>query len=145
MPDPTIQRLSQLYGLRIQKRTYTLDHVSLTTAGGSQVFSFAASLPASAFVVGSDLVITEGFTDGAAGVFSADLGIKTTDEDCLLATAALASIATVGQPLGVQPVGYFGAQLPALTIKATVNVDTATAGTVKAEIYYFDCSQVLTP
>ena len=145
MPDSTLQRLTQLTNLQIKKATYTLDHPSLTTVGLSQKFDFAAVLPTGALVVGSDLVVTEAFTDGVAGVFTADLGIKATDEDCLLDGASLAAIATVGQPLGVLPVGYLGAQQPTLTVIGSVNVNTATAGTVKAEIYYIDFSQVLAP
>jgi hypothetical protein len=115
-----------------------VDFEDLTDADGSQSFAFAAALPVGAVVQGGFLNVTVGFTDGAAGVFTADLGINGGDLDAFIDGADLASIAKVDGPAGVRTTGLWGAITPALTILGTVNVDTATAGDVTAYLAYID-------
>lgn len=134
--------LNEAAGIHVATRTVAFG--DLTDAAGHQSFDFAAALPADAFILGSYLNVTVGFTDGVAGVFTADLGESGGDTDALLDGADIASIAKVGTPLGVLSTGftYAGATL-ALDILATVNVNTATAGSVTARVAYFSMDSLL--
>lgn len=132
--------ISTLQGQRVQKLSLTVLDTELTESDGAQSFDFAEALPDDAVIVGVGLDVTEGFTDGVAGVFTADLGISGGDTDSLLDGADLASIAKVSSPQGVRPTGLYGGETIALDVKADVNVDTATAGEVTATVYFVDAS-----
>jgi len=109
----------------------------LAAAAGAESIAFDAALPAGALVIGASIDVTTGFTDGVAGVFTADMGIEGAgDQDALIDGADIASIAEVGSPLGVRPTGHYGGITPEVTILATVNVDTATAGALTAKVFY---------
>lgn len=127
-----------LQGKRVRKVSLTVGSAELTDSDGAQTFPFGAALPADAIILAVGLDVTTGFTDSGAGVFTADLGINGGNIDAFLDGADLASIADVASPQGIQPSGRVGAITPALTVLADVNVDTATAGAVTAEIYYVD-------
>lgn len=121
----------------INTASKTLAYTQLTDADGSQDFNFASALPTGAIVLGGSINVTTAFTDGAAGVFTADLG-HSGDVDSILDGAALGSIAHVSTPQGVKESGYYGAITPRLTALATVNLNTATAGACTAYVYYLD-------
>lgn len=127
-----------LQGKRVRKASLTITSALLTDSDGAQTFPFGAALPADAIILAVGLDVTAGFTDGASGVFTADLGINGGDIDAFLDGADIASIDDVASPQGIQPTGRVGAITPALTILADVNVDTATAGAVTAEVLYVD-------
>lgn len=112
-------------------------YTDLTDADGSQDFNFASALPTGAIVLGGSINVTTAFTDGAAGVFTADLGYSG-DVDSILDGASLAAIAHVATPAGVKESGYYGAITPRLTMLATVNLNTRTAGALTAYVYYLD-------
>lgn len=129
--------ITTLEGQRVRKASLVVPFGDLSDSDGAQTFPFAAALPANAFILAVGLNVTVGFTDGSSGVFTADLG-DGVDIDAFLDGADLADIASVPIPQGAQPTGRVGAITPALTILADVNVDTATAGSVVAEILYID-------
>ena len=132
--------VTTLEGQRVRKASLTVGFADLTDSDGAQTIPFAAALPADAVIVAVGLDVTAGFTDGVAGVFTADLGINGGDIDAFLDGADIASIDDVSSPQGVRPSGRVGAITPALTVLADVNVDTATAGSVVVEIFYVDAS-----
>lgn len=127
-----------LQGMRIRKATLTVGHADLVDADGSQTIAFASALPATAVVLGGGVRVTTGFGDGGVGVFTADLGINGGDLDAILDGVALGTIANVGSPVGVRPIGMYGALTPALTVLADVNVVNATVGAAVAEVYYVE-------
>ena len=122
----------------VQIAQLTVGFAELTASAGSQAFPFAAALPAGAAILGVGLDVTAGFVDAGVGVFTADLGIDGGDADAYLDGADIAAIAKVDSPRGVSGNGLAGAKTPELLILADVNVDTATAGEVTAQIYYVD-------
>ena len=140
--DTAEAQIVVLEGQRVRKATLTVGFAELTDSDGAQTFPFAAALPADAFILAVGLNVTAGFTDGVAGVFTADLGINGGNIDAFLDGADLASIADVASPQGIQPTGRVDAITPALTVLADVNVDTATAGSVVAEILFTDGSNL---
>ncbi len=123
---------------RVRKVSLLVGFADLVASAGSQELPFAAPLPAGAVIVGSGINATVGFTDGAGGVFTADVGINTGDVDAMLDGVDIASIAKFNVPQGVAPTGLVGAITPSITVRADVDVDTATAGSLLAEIYYVD-------
>lgn len=127
---------AQAAGIHVATRS--IGFADLTAAAGNQSFDFAAALPASAFVTGGHINVTIGFTDGAAGAFTADLGVSGGTTDLVLNGADIASIARVGAPVGagVFPL-WAGGVTYAIDIIATVNVDTATAGALDCYLTYF--------
>ncbi len=129
-------------GQVMQKLSKAVGWADLTDADGSQTFAFDSALPATAVVVGASINVTEAFSDGAAGVFTADVGINAADIDQFLDGNSLAAIARVGAPLGVAPCGYHGGETPAITVLATVNVTNATVGALVAEVYYFEAANL---
>ena len=130
-----------LEGKRIRKVTLAVGFADLTDADGSQTFPFAAALPAGAAILGFGIDVTVGFTDGVAGVFTADLGVNGGNIDAWLDGADIASIAKLNTPQGIDGGGgLVGAITPSITVLADVNVGTATAGALVAELYYVDAA-----
>lgn len=121
----------------MQVASLALTDDMLTDADGAQSFDFAAALPANACIVGYDVRVTEAFTDGAAGVFTLDVGLSGGDLDQLIDGLALGSIANLGNAPGVRPTGKYGAVTLAATVLGSVNVDTATAGAAVVDVFYF--------
>ncbi len=115
-------------------RSLLIGFADLTDADGAQTFNLGAALPANAVVFGHAITVTEAFTDGAAGVFTLDVG--DTDVDAIVDGAALGTIAALHGPLGVQSGGRYGAVQLTATVLGTVNVTTATAGSALVEIFY---------
>ena len=68
----------------VQIAELTVGFAELTDADGAQSFPFAQALPAGAVILAVGLDVTDGFTDGVAGVFTADLGISGGDIDAFL-------------------------------------------------------------
>ena len=123
-----------------------VEDTDLSAAAGNQSFDFAAALPSTGvFILGAYLNVTEGFTDGAAGVFTADLGVSGGVTDAILNGADIASIAKVGTPVGATPTGWYEGSTLALDIIATVNVNTATAGAVTAYVIYIEAEKAIIP
>ncbi len=115
-------------------RSLEIGFADLTDADGAQTFNLGAALPANAVVFGHAITVTEAFTDGAAGVFTLDVG--DTDVDAIVDGAALGTIAALHGPLGVQSGGRYGSVQLTATVLGSVNVTTATAGAVLIEIFY---------
>jgi hypothetical protein len=139
------RRVSRLNTARIKKATYALGHAGLTTVGTSQSFD-AAVIPENSIIVGCDINVTEAFTDGAAGTFTADVGVKSGDTDAVLDGADLTTaIARLDSPRGVSglPCMLFldGATM-ALKVDGSVNVSTATAGALVLSVYYVNVSDL---
>lgn len=120
----------------VQKASLTVLYTDLTDADGAQSFDFDDALPADALVLGASIDVAVGFTDGAGGVFTADLGVKGGDTDSLIDGADLAAVARVGSPEGVKPSGWYMGSTIAIDVKADVDVKDATAGALTAEVYY---------
>jgi uncharacterized protein with NRDE domain len=142
----TVAQVKTLLGLpeggRIAKATKSLVLADLTDAAHTQAFVFDSALPATAVLLYAQVNVTQAYTDGATGAFTADVGFNGGDTDAILAAADLAAIARVGAPLGVAPAGFVGAVTPVLTVNADVNVNTATGGTLTAEVYYFEAANL---
>ncbi len=134
MIDPVMNgALKSGVGL-VQSESLTITAADLTDADGSQTFNLGSALPTNAVVIGHSIDVTAAFTDGAAGVFSLDVGYS--DVDAIVDGASLAAIAKLHGPLGVRSGGrYDGVQMTA-TVLGTVNVTTATLGSVTVEIFY---------
>lgn len=130
--------ITTLQGKRVRKASLAVGFADLVAAALLQELPFAAALPAGAVVLETGIDISAGFTDGVAGVFTADLGINTGDVDAFVDGSDIASIAKVSSPKGVRPGGLVGAVTPSITVRGDVNVGTATAGALIAEIYYID-------
>ena len=124
--------------------TRTVGHADLTAVAGNQSFDFAAALPADALILGGHINVTEGFTDGAAGVFTADVGISGGVTDNMLNGADIASIARVSAPVGAGVFPLWGGGVTyAVDVIATVNVDTATAGALTVYIAYINVEDAI--
>lgn len=121
---------------KVQAMSLAIGHADLTEADGAQSFDFASALPANAVILGYDVRVTEGFTDGAAGTFTMDVGISGGDLDQLVDGIAIGAIANLGNAPGVRPTGRYGAITLAATVLGSVNVDTATAGALTVEVFY---------
>jgi len=137
------RRVSQIYNERVKKATYSLGHAGLTTAGSSQSFD-AAVIPENSIVIGCDIDVTEAFTDGSAGTFTADVGVKAGDVDAVLDGADLTTaIARLDSPRGVSGLPsmlFLDGATMALKVIGSVNVDTATAGALTLSVYYINIS-----
>lgn len=127
---------------RVKRVSKTVAFAALTDADGSQTFAFASALPATAVVVGAYIDVTQAFTDGVAGVYTADVGVNGADIDQFIDGASLASIAKVGAPLGVAPCGFQGGVTPAVTVLADVNLNTSTAGSLTAYVLYVEAANL---
>ncbi len=133
--DPTVNgALANGVSALVQKVSLTITDADLTDADGAQTFNIGSALPANAVVIGHAITVAEAFTDGAAGVFTLDVG--DTDVDAIVDGAALGTIAALHGPLGVQSGGRYGAVQLTATVLGTVNLDTATAGEVTIEVFY---------
>lgn len=117
-------------------QSLSLDIVAadLTDADGSQTFNFGSALPANAVLLSRHISVTEAFTDGAAGVFTLDVGDS--DVDAIVDGAALGTIAELFGTSGVRSGGLWGGLTPTATVLGTVNVTTATLGAVTITLYY---------
>lgn len=125
---------SGLSAVALQVLSLAIGFADLTEADGSQTFNFGSALPANAILLGRDVDVTEGFTDGVAGVFTLDVG--TADVDAIIDGAAIGTIAVVSGPNGVRHSGAYGGVTPTATVLADVNVTTATAGAMTINLYY---------
>lgn len=128
------------HNARIKKASLDVGHADLTDEDGAQTFDFAAALPANAIVVGHGIDVTEAFTDGVAGTFTADLGVKSGDTDGFIDGGDLTTaVGKINAPRGVlSPGGLMGAITPSLIVAGSVDVDTATAGALTAYVWYID-------
>ena len=134
-------RVNEAAGIHFVTRV--IGHANLTTSAGAQSFDFGAALPADAVVIGCYIDVTEGFTDGVAGVFTADVGENGGVTDAILNGAAIASIAKVGLPIGATPTGWYAGATIAVNMLATVDVDTATAGALTVYLAYISMDSLL--
>lgn len=115
----------------VQSRALSLGFADLTDADGSQSFNLGAALPANAVLLGYSVNVTQAFGDGAAGVFTLDLGFAG-DLDNVLDGGALGAIAQLyGSAAGRRS----AVQLLA-TVLADVNVTTATVGAATIEVFF---------
>ena len=133
--------LNEAAGIHVATRAVGI--ADLTAETTNQSFDFAAALPADAVVIGAYLNVTQGFTDGVAGVFTADLGESGAVTDAILNDADIASIAKVGLPIGTTPMGWYGGATLAVDIIGTVDVDTATAGALTVRVAYVSMDSLL--
>jgi hypothetical protein len=108
----------------------------LTDGDGAQSFPFAEDLPANAVILGYEVRVSAAFTDGAAGVFTLDVGVQAGDTDALIDGAALGTIQNIANAPGIRPTGRYGAVRLLATVLGTVNVANATAGAAVIEVYY---------
>jgi hypothetical protein len=140
-----IKLLEQTSATVTKKTALTVGHADLTDSDGAQSFDVVA-IPANHIIVGYDVNVTEAFTDGAAGAFTFDLGIKGGDTDVFIDGGSLAAIARVDSPKGAGSLPstlLLGGGTIAIDVKADVNVDTATAGAVTITAYYKDVSKAI--
>lgn len=132
------RRGSRANSARIKKESRTITDTSLTASATEESFDLVI-VPANHVVDLIDINVTEAFTDGAAGVFTLDVGVKGGDVDALIDGAALGAIARVDSPKGVSGVPsalFLGGATINLKVIGTVDVDTATAGSVTVTVYY---------
>ncbi len=124
----------------VQSASKTVAYGDMTDEDGSQTFAFAAALPAGAILLAHELNVTALFDDGSACTSDVDLGINGGDTDCIEdgLNTTLATGATGRQTgtLGVRHKGMLGGSTLAVTVNASVNVDTLTAGSVTATVWY---------
>ena len=138
----SLHRERSAFDARLQYLEKIVTDADLTAGATSQAIDFDDALPADAFVLGGDLDVTEAFSDGGAGTFLADLGLKTVGANGFVDGGAnnLESVARVGAPRGTLLPYRAGGETPQLTVTSSVNVNTATAGRVVARVYYFALS-----
>jgi len=137
-----IKLLEQTGGAILKKTALTIGHADLTDEDGAQSFD-VATIPANHAIMAIDVNVTEAFTDGSTGAFTFDVGIKGGDTDAFIDGGSLAAIARVNSPEGVSDLPstlLVGGGTVAIDMKADVNVDTATAGSVTVTVYYKDIS-----
>lgn len=137
------QRVNQAADLRIKRAKRTITTTDLTTSGPQQKFDFTAALPTNAYFLGAYVDVTTQFTDGAAGTATADLGIKTTDEDAFLDAADLSTAAgKINIPRGALQTGFMGGVTVTITIDGSVDVDTFTAGSATFHVIYLEIDAI---
>lgn len=137
-----IKLLEQAIPAQLKEESFTVAFGDLTDSDGAQSFDIA-TIPANHVVMAIDSNVTVAFTDGAAGAFTFDVGIKGGDTDVFIDGGSLAAIARVDSPKGVGALPstlLIAGGTIAADIKADVNVDTATAGSVTFTVYYKDIS-----
>ena len=133
-----IKLLEQAIPATLKSESYTVAFGDVTDADGAQSFDIA-TIPANHAVMAIESNITAAFTDGGVGVFTHDIGIKGGDTDVFADGLALGAIARLSAPLALPSTLIAGGTIAA-DIKADVNVDTATAGSVTFTVYYKDVS-----
>jgi len=123
----------------IKKASLAIGFADLTATATSQSFDFAATLPATAILVGSYIDVTVAFDDGSTGVFTADVGVKSGDTDAIIDGADIETVAKTAAAKGADPYGFYGGvQVAVLVDAGAVNVDTATAGAMTVELFYIE-------
>jgi hypothetical protein len=139
----SLYRLNTAYDLRVRWATQEVDHTDCTAKAKTQTFDFATALPVHAIVLGSHVDVTEAFTDGAAGTYTCDVGVKAVDVDVWLDGVDISTgIADLATPAGVNlPQCWPTAATPMVTIDSTVNLNTTTAGHLVASVAYVDPAQ----
>jgi hypothetical protein len=124
----------------LQSASLTVRDEDLTAAAGAESIAFAAALPAGAIILAHEIDVTALFDDGAGCTSDVDLGISAGDtnriEDGLNTTLATGATGRQYGIAGVQPQGLYDAATLAVTVNASVNVDTLTAGEVVATVWY---------
>ena len=125
----------------------TVAVADLTAAAGSQVFEFAANIPADAVVLGAWFQLNEVFAGGTISACTVDLGVKSGDADGIIDAEDIFTAADTGHrtafantPALTAGSGLYvnaAAWTPQVTITATGdNVVDATTGSVDVYILY---------
>lgn len=127
--------IEALQGGSIQCYRRVFDHADadVALAATTAVIDFGAALPAGAVVLAVHANVTEDWTDGSSGTFSADVGESGGDDDRYTPTAL--DIDGGIAELGTQFTGLLGTQL-AVTFTGSVDLDTATAGKLDLRVYF---------
>ena len=136
-----IKLFEQAIPAQLKEEEFTIAFGDLTDEDGAQSFDIA-TIPANHMVMAIEANVTAAFTDGATGVFTLDLGIKAGDTDVFADGLALGSIARLSAPLALPYTMVAGGTIAA-DMKADVNVDTATAGSVTFTVIYKDISAAI--
>lgn len=115
-------------------RTFAFDDVEIDVAALTASVDIGDTLPAGAIVLAVIADVTVDWTDGGAGVFSADVGISGGDADLFTPTALDidGGIALLTQTMAM-PGG--GEQL-AVTFDGDVNLSTLTAGSMDLTVLF---------
>lgn len=128
----TLNRIERGYKDRVRKAIVRVKAADLTAAAHSQAIA-AGSIPPEAVVLGYKSVVAEAFTDGAGATFTADLGDGTT-ADKIASAVAFRSTGKAVPAAGLSVLVDGGTWT--ITVKAGVNVNTATAGDATVTIFY---------
>jgi hypothetical protein len=139
----TVEAVTQeLLSKRIQRRTLTATHATITAAAATETINIGAALPANATILAVTMHTYTPFTGGTVGDFTVDIGTSG-DADALVDGADLFSAAVDGCPAtvtaGVNPNKTFvaaGAQLTAKFDCASDDVADATAGAVTIDVLF---------
>lgn len=131
----TTTTAAELTASSMQVATLTVGFADLTAAALEQTLNFASALPDTAVVLGSYIDVTATFTDGAAGTFTADVGLA--GGDTILNGADITtSVDKVASPVGATPRGFYGGGTLTVKVIGSVNVDTATTGAMTVKVMY---------
>ena len=126
------------------RRTFTFADTDITgVAATTVIISLGDPLPANAVVESVHTNTTVAFTDGAAGTFTADLGVLSGDDDRFTPTAL--DIDSTGEDSETPHLpGNTGAGTTQLAVLITsnVNVGTSTAGSFVMTVYYYVPSSI---
>lgn len=121
-------------GFRSYTRTFAFSDAAIDIAAVTAAINLGDPLPVGSIVMGVIADVTVDWTDGGAGVFSADVGIASGDADLYTPTALDidGGIALLTQAQ-CQPAS--GVQL-AVTFDGDVNLGTMTAGSMALTVLY---------
>jgi len=117
----------------LHRLSLNITDADLTDTDTSQAFDFASALPTNALIQGITLVVTEAFSDGSTGTFTATLGDGTTADQYASALDIDATAGTVAGSAVWQPASGV---TPTLTVTGSVNLNTASAGDATVHIWY---------
>ena len=132
-PEARLDTLEAL-GTFAYRRTFLFSDVEIDVAALTASIDFGAALPEGAIVTAVISDVTEDFTDGGAGVFSADVGISAGDADLYTPTELNID---GGIALQTQAVNVPASEIQlAVTFTGDVNLSTLTAGTVEITVLF---------
>lgn len=131
--ESAVSELQELGVYSLQK-TFNYDDPEIAVEDTSAVVDLSDALPAGAIALTTIAELTEAWSDGSTGTFSADVGEKGGDDDLLTPTPLDidGSLGTTFQNVSLP----IGGETLAVTFTGSVDLDTATAGSVTITVLY---------
>jgi hypothetical protein len=129
------------YDSRIRKAEATIGFADITAAGMTKTLDLAAFLlPADAYLIGTELNVTDDFDDGSPGSATNKVDIGINGSGTIFLVGASDNLGTIARTNG----GTAGTTLPSfqpatqvrLTFTGSANLSTLTKGSVKIRLFY---------